>query len=43
MEDAAAIPLTFGRSYLVVKPYVLDLVLTPFGMMDLSQTTLAGR
>ena len=43
VEDAAAIPLTFGRSYLVVKPYVLDLVLTPFGMMDLSQTTLAGR
>ena len=43
VEDAAAIPLVFGRSYLVVKPYVRDLVLTPLGRMDLGQTTLAGR
>ena len=43
VEDAAAIPLVFGRSYLVVKPYVRDLVLTSFGMMDLGQATLAGR
>ncbi len=43
VEDAAAIPLVFGRSYLVVKPYVRDLVLTPFGMMDLRQITLVER
>jgi oligopeptide transport system substrate-binding protein len=43
VDDAAAIPLIFGRSYLLVKPYVRDLILTPFGMMDLGQTTLARR
>ena len=43
VDDAAAIPLVFGRSYLLVKPYVRDLILTPFGMMDLGQTTLAKR
>lgn len=43
VQDAAAIPLYFGRSYLVVKPYVKDLVFTPFGLIDLRQAELPPR
>ena len=43
IEDAAAIPLHFGRSHVLVKPYVRDLVFTPFGMIDLRQVSLSDR
>ena len=43
VQDAAAIPLNFGRSYLVVKPYVKELVFTPFGMIDLRRVSLTSR
>ena len=43
VEDAAAIPLNFGRSYMAVKPYVKDLVFTPFGMVDLRRVFLESR
>jgi ABC-type oligopeptide transport system substrate-binding subunit len=35
VEDAAAIPLYFGTNYMLVKPNIQGLVLTPFGMLDL--------
>ena len=40
VEDAAAIPLYHGRSQMLVKPYVKDLLFTPFGMLDLRGTSL---
>jgi oligopeptide transport system substrate-binding protein len=43
VEDTAAIPLNFGRSYLVIKPYVKDLVFTPFGQIDLRRVSLSLR
>ena len=43
VEDAAAIPLNFGRSHVVVKPYVKELVFTPFGHIDLSRVSLEPR
>ena len=43
VEDAAAIPLNFGRSYVAVKPYVKDLVFTPFGLVDLRSVFLESR
>ena len=43
VEDTAAIPLNFGRSYLVIKPYVNDLVFTPFGQIDLRRVFLSPR
>ena len=43
VEDAAAIPLNFGRSHVLVKPYVKDLIFTPFGHIDLSRVSLDPR
>jgi ABC-type oligopeptide transport system substrate-binding subunit len=43
VDDAAAIPLYFGRSQMLVKPYVNDLVFTPFGMIDLRSVSLSDR
>ena len=40
VEDAAAIPIYHGRSQMLVKPYVKDLLFTPFGMLDLRGTSL---
>ena len=40
VDDAAAIPLYHGRSQMLVKPYVKDLLFTPFGMLDLRGTSL---
>ena len=40
VDDAAAIPLYHGRSQMLVKPYVNDLLFTPFGMLDLRGTSL---
>ncbi|MBI2172149.1 MAG: peptide ABC transporter substrate-binding protein [Chloroflexi bacterium] len=43
VQDAAAIPLYFGRDYSLVKPYVKGLVFSPFGMVDLKGVSLAAR
>jgi len=43
VDDAAAIPLQFGKSYTLVKPYVKGLSSTPLGMLDLRDTSLASR
>jgi oligopeptide transport system substrate-binding protein len=43
VDDAASIPLYFGRSQMLVKPYVNDLVFTPFGMIDLRSVSLSDR
>ncbi|PKB65096.1 MAG: hypothetical protein BZY82_09620 [SAR202 cluster bacterium Io17-Chloro-G3] len=43
VDEAAAIPLNFGRSYIATKPYVKGLVFTPLGMMDLKGVTLGSR
>jgi oligopeptide transport system substrate-binding protein len=43
VDEAAAIPLNFGRSYIATKPYVKGLVFTPLGMMDLKRVTLGAR
>ena len=40
VDDAAAIPIYHGRSQMLVKPYVKDLLFTPFGMLDLRGTSL---
>ena len=43
VEDAAAIPINFGRSHVLVKPYVKELISTPFGIIDLSRVSLDPR
>ena len=43
VDEAAAIPLNFGRSYITTKPYVKGLVFTPLGMMDLKGVTFGTR
>lgn len=43
VEDASGVPLTFGRDYRLVKPYVKSLVFTSFGMVDLRQVSLIPR
>ena len=40
VDDAAAIPIYHGRRQMLVKPYVNDLLFTPFGMLDLRGTSL---
>ena len=40
VEDAVAIPIYHGRSQMLVKPYVNDLLFTPFGMLDLRGASL---
>lgn len=43
VDDAAGIPLYFGRGYRLVKPYVRDLVFTPLGTLDLRKVSLVPR
>ncbi len=43
VDDAVAIPLRFGRDYMLVKPYLRDMVFTPFGMIDLRAVSLASE
>jgi ABC-type transport system substrate-binding protein len=40
VEDAAAIPLYHGSNHVLVKPYVKNLILTPFGMLNFRSTLL---
>ena len=40
VEDAAAIPLYHGSNHVLVKPYVKNLILTPFGMLNFRSTVL---
>ena len=40
VSDAAAIPLFFGRNYLLVKPYVKDYMLSPLGYPILSKVSI---
>jgi oligopeptide transport system substrate-binding protein len=40
IEDAAVLPLWFGQSYLLVKPYVKGFALSPLGIPLLSQVRL---
>ena len=40
VEDAAAIPTHHGRSQMLVKPYVKNLLFTTFGMLDLRRASL---
>lgn len=43
MEDMPILPLWFGRSYILVKPYVKDFTLTPLGFPLLHKVYLEGR
>jgi oligopeptide transport system substrate-binding protein len=40
VNDAAVMPLFFGRDYVLVKPYVKDYVLSPLGYPLLSQVSI---
>jgi oligopeptide transport system substrate-binding protein len=40
VDDAACLPLWFGRSYLLVKPYVKDYILTTQGVPLLSRVSI---
>ena len=40
VEEAAAIPTYHGRSQMLVKPYVNNLLFTTFGMLDLRRASL---
>ena len=42
-DEAAAIPLYFGRNFMLVKPYVKDFSLNPQGGLSLSQVSLEPR
>lgn len=43
VEDAAGIPLSFGQSSILVKPYVQGLVPSPQGLLDLRAVSLLPR
>lgn len=40
VQDAAILPLYFGRNYLLIEPYVKDYVLSPLGFPLLSQASI---
>ena len=40
VQDAAILPLFFGRSYVLVKPYVKDYVLSPLGYPLLNKVSI---
>ena len=40
VEDAACLPLWFGRSYMLVKPYVKNYQVTPLGFAILNQVSI---
>ncbi len=40
VQDAAALPLFFGRSYVLVKPYVKGYALSPLGFPELNKVTV---
>ena len=42
-SEAAAIPLYFGRNFMLVKPYVIDFSLNPQGGLSLSKVSLEPR
>ena len=40
VQDAAMLPLFFGRNYVLVKPYVKDYVLSPLGYPLLNKVSI---
>ncbi len=40
VEDAACLPLWFGRSYILVKPYVRGYSLNPMGFVMLNRVSI---
>ena len=40
VQDAAVLPLFFGRNYVLVKPYVKNYYLSPLGYPLLSQISI---
>jgi oligopeptide transport system substrate-binding protein len=40
VEDAACLPLYFGQSYIMVKPYVKGYNLNPLGFVRLSEVSV---
>ncbi len=40
IEDAACLPLWFGKNYVLVKPYVKGYVLSPLGIPLLSNVSV---
>ncbi|MFW6151221.1 MAG: peptide ABC transporter substrate-binding protein [Chloroflexota bacterium] len=42
VEDAACLPLSFGRNHVLVKPYVEGYELSPLGIPDLTRVTKTG-
>ena len=40
VDDAAVIPLWFGRNFVLVKPYVKGYRLNPMGLVDLSNVSV---
>jgi len=40
-QDAAAIPLSFGKEFVLVKPFVTGFILNPQGLVDLRLVSLA--
>ena len=43
VNDAAVIPLWFGRNYILVKPYVKGYTLNPMGMVALNRVTVEAH
>ncbi|MFW6150180.1 MAG: peptide ABC transporter substrate-binding protein [Chloroflexota bacterium] len=42
VQDAVCLPLSFGRNYVLVKPYVQGYQLSPLGIPDLTRVTKTG-
>jgi len=40
VEDAATLPLWFGRNYILVKPYVKGYSLSPLGLPSLNKVSI---
>ncbi len=43
VDDAAVIPLWFGRNFILVKPYVKGYKLNPMGLVDLSKVSVEAH
>jgi oligopeptide transport system substrate-binding protein len=43
VNDAACLPLWFGRNYILVKPYVKGYDLNPMGIAMLNKVSIEGQ
>jgi oligopeptide transport system substrate-binding protein len=43
VNDAACLPLSFSKTYLLIQPYVKNLVINALGFMDFTKVTISSH